>query len=268
MLPTLHAIERSCTRVQGSLTQILLIDPADLEELPDYFLIPNVEALNFKSGKSAWAFGKDRLRGRLEDNTATNESAGDYFEYVLTATVRNIRLDVEYLRMKLINRRIHVVVTYGDGLQRFIPYMRLSAAGDSGERTASRNQYTFKGVARLDRPATLVDTELSGATGGGAPDPGEGENLVTPVVITTSASTYIYEVAAGKLLTAIWVRSDAAQTVLVGTSAGGDQLGGPASLADNEPGLFGSNLLRPTTPTNIYFSGLAGNNTIEIWLLG
>jgi len=268
MLPTLHAIERSCTRVEGSLTQIILIDPDDLEELPDYFLIPNVEALNFKSGKSAWAFGKDRLRGRLEDNTNTAEAGGDFFEYILTATVRNIRLDVEYLRMKLMNRRIHIVATYGDGLQRFLPYMRLSASGDSGERTASRNQYTFKGVARLDRPASLVDTELSGSIGGGVPDPGEGESLVTPVVITTTDPTYIYEVAAGKLVTAIWIRSDAAQTVQIGTSAGGNQLGGPGTFASNEPGLFGSNLLRPTTPTNIYFSGLVGNNTIEIWLLG
>lgn len=268
MLPTLHAIERSCTRVPGSLTQIILIDPDDLEELPDYFLIPNVEALNFKSGKSAWAFGKDRLRGRLEDNTNTNEPGGDYFEYILTATVRNIRLDVEYLRMKLINRRIHLVVTYGDGLQRFIPYMRLTAAGDSGERTASRNQYTFKATARIDRPAPLVDTALSGSIGGGVPDPGDGESTVTPVVISTSSPTYIYSVPAGKLIAAIWIRSDAAQSPQIGTTSGGDELGGPVSLGSNEPGLFGSHLLRPTTPTNIYFSGMTGNNTIEIWLLG
>lgn len=268
MLPQLHSIERSCSRVPGALTEIILIDPADLEEIPDYFLLPNVAALNFKPGKSGWAFQHDRLRGRLEDNTNTDQDAGDYIEYVLSCTVRNIRLDVEYLRMKLLNRRIHVVAKYGDGLQRFIPYMRLSAAGDSGERPTSRNQYTFRGLARLDKPAPLIDTELSGSIGGGAPTPSDPGSTVEPVVITTSASTYIYSVPAGKLLTAIWVRSDAGQTVQIGTSAGGDQLGGPATLSANEPALFGSNILRPTTNTNIYFSGLAGNNTIEIWLLG
>jgi hypothetical protein len=39
-------------------------------------------------------------------------------------------------------------------------------------------------------------------------------------------------------------------------------------LDANQPGLFGSNMLRPTAPTNIYFTGLQGSNTIEIWLLG
>ena len=267
MLPQLHSIERSCTRVQGAIHEIILIDPDDLEELPDYYLIPSVAELNFKPGKAAWVFQHDRLRGRLEDNTNTDNDNGDYFEYILTCTVRNIRLDVEYLRRKLINRRIHVVAKYGDGLQRFLPYMRLAAAGDSGERPATRNQYTFRGITRTDKPAPLIDTELSGSIGG-TPAPGDPESTVTPVVITTSDPTYIYELPEGKLLTAIWIRSDDAQTVLVGTSAGGDHLGGPATLTANEPALFGSNMLRPTTATNIYFSGLAGNNTIEIWLLG
>lgn len=267
MLPQLHSIERSCTRVQGAISEIILIDPDDLEEVPDYFIVPTVDELNFKPGKSGWVFQHDRLRGRLEDNTNTDQDAGDYFEYILTCTVRNIRLDVEYLRMKLINRRIHVVAKYGDGLQRFLPYMRLSAAGDSGERLASRNQYTFRGIARTEKPAPLIDTELSGSIGG-TPTPTDPDSTVTPVVIITSASTYTYTVPADKLLAAIWVRSDAGQTVQIGTSSGGDELGGPATLASNEPALFGSHLLRPTTNTNIYFSGLAGNNTIEIWLLG
>src|SRR5690606_32232471 len=126
-------------------------------------------------------------------------------------------------------------------------------------------QYSFRGICRTAKPAPLIDTELSGSIGGGAPDPGEGESTVTPVVITTSASTYTYTVPADKLVAAIWVRSDAGQTVQIGTTSGGDELGGPATLTANEPALFGSHLLRPTTNTNIYFSGLAGNNTIEIW---
>lgn len=265
MLPQLHALERSCTRVPGALYQILLIDPDDLEELPPYYLMPNVEELSFKSGKSAFAFQHDRLRGRLEDNTLTDADAGDVFEYTLTCTIRNIRLDVEYLRAKLINRRIHVVCKYGDGTQRFLPFVRLSAAHDSGEVISARNQYTFRGFMRLDRPAPLIDTALAG---GGEPiQPGAPTPAVAIESISTSASSYTFQVPAGKLLTAIWIRSTQAQTPRIGTTNGGEELG-TNYLGANDPGLFGSNMLRPTTDTNIYFTGLAGTNTIEIWLLG
>lgn len=266
MLATLHAIERSCTRVPGSIKTIVLIDPNDLQTLPPYFQVPNVAGLSFKSGKSAWAFRHDRFRGRLEDTTNTDNEAGDFFEYTLTATIRNIRLDVEWLRAKLINRRIHIVATYADGTQRFLPYARLSATGDSGESLTARNQYTFRAVCRLDRPAPLVNTVIPG-TPGEPGDPEEPQSFVTPVIINTSASSYTYQVPAGKLLTAIWVRSTQAQNISIGTSNEGEELG-MGSLGANEPGLFGSNMLRPTVPTNIYFTGLVGSNTIEIWLLG
>lgn len=266
MLATLHAIERSCTRVPGSIKQIVLIDPDDLEQTPPYYQVPNVAAISFKSGKSAWAFRHDRFRGRLEDTTNTDNEAGDYFEYTLTATVRNIRLDVEWLRAKLINRRIHLVATYADGTQRFLPFVRLSAAGDSGESQAARNQYTFRAVCRLDRPAPLIHATITGTPGEGG-DPTVPESTVTPVTINTTAAAYTYQVPAGLLLSAIWIRSNQAQTVRIGTTNGGEQLG-MNYLGANEPGLFGSNMLRPTAPTNIYFTGLQGDNTIEIWLLG
>jgi len=266
MLATLHAIERSCTRVPGSIKQIVLIDPDDLEEIPPYYQVPNVVGLSFKSGKSAWAFRHDRFRGRLEDTTNTDNDAGDYFEYTLTAALRNIRLDVEWLRAKLINRRIHIVATYADGTQRFLPYARLSATGDSGESLTARNQYTFRAVCRLDRPAPLVNTVIAGLPGE-VGDPEPPEEFVVPITINTSEEDYVYEIAAGKLLTAIWIGGNEAQTVSIGTTNGGDELGS-SYLDAYQPGLFGSNMLRPTVPTNIYFTGLQGDNTIEIWLLG
>jgi hypothetical protein len=220
MLPTLHALERSCTRVPGAIKQIVLIDPDDLEELPAYYLLPNVAGLSFKSGKSAWAFRHDRFRGRLEDTTNTDSEAGDYFEYTLTATVRNIRLDVEWLRAKLMNRRIHAVATYANGTQRFLPWIRISAAGDSGESLTARNQYTFRGVCRLDRPAPLIDAVIEG-TPGEPGDPAPPTEFVTPVTINTTDAAYTYQVPAGVLLTAIWIRSNQAQTVLIGTTNGG-----------------------------------------------
>lgn len=265
MLPQLHAIERQCSRIPGALKQIVLIDPDDLQELPDYYVLPNVAELLFKPGKTAFTFQHDRANGRLEDTQTTDNRAGDIFEYTLSCTIRNIRLDVDYLRAKLINRRIHVVATYQDGSQRFLPYMRLSSGSDSGESRSARNGYSFKGVARLHRPAVFIAAEITG--GGDVPDTGT-TPAVSPVSISTSASTYTYLVPAGKLVTAIWVKSDASQEVQVGTTSGGWEIGGPAAADAGDPIIFGSNLLRPETSTPIYFSGLAGNNTIEIWLLG
>jgi len=266
MLPTLHALERSCSRIPGAIKQIVIIDPDDLIGVPAYYLIPNVNDLSFKTGKSAWAFRHDRFRGRLNDNTITDDEAGDFFEYTLTATVRNIRLDVEWLRAKLMNRRVHAVATYANGAQRFLPWIRLSAASDSGDSPTARNQYSFRGVCRMDRPAPFINAIIEGTPGepGDYQPPTQGAG---PDVINTSAQSYTYKVPAGRLVTAIWILSNQAQTVQIGLAPGGEELG-MIELLPNEPGLLGSNILRPITDTNIYFTGLQGSNTIEVWLLG
>lgn len=63
------------------------------------------------------------------------------------------------------------------------------------------------------------------------------------------------------------VKSASDQTVSLGTSAGGEELGGPAFIPGNSYGLLGDNNLRTIVPTTIYLSGLAGTNTIEVWTL-
>jgi hypothetical protein len=83
----------------------------------------------------------------------------------------------------------------------------------------------------------------------------------------TGGATFTYQVPAGKMLKAIYVKSSAAMTVRVGTSAGGDQLVQDVSTGAGQYALLGENFLYAETITPIYFSGLAGNSVIKIYLL-
>lgn len=82
-----------------------------------------------------------------------------------------------------------------------------------------------------------------------------------------AGTTFTYQVPAGKLLKAIYVKSDASMTFKVGTSAGGEQLIQPTTTGAGQYALLGENLLYAEELTPIYFSGLAGNSTIKIYLL-
>ena len=58
-----------------------------------------------------------------------------------------------------------------------------------------------------------------------------------------------------------------AQTVVLGSTPGGEELGGPVDLTALQTWVGTGNVL-PSTGYTIYFSGLTGNNTIKLWLLG
>lgn len=83
----------------------------------------------------------------------------------------------------------------------------------------------------------------------------------------TGGNTYTYNVPAGKMLKAIYVKSTAAMTFRVGTSANGDQLVQDVSTGAGQYALLGENFLYAETITPIYFSGLSGNSVIKIYLL-
>lgn len=270
----LHAVERACRRKAGRLKEILLIDPNDLQTQPVWYLLPTIDDLDFKSGKAPFLFQSDHLTARLTDTTDVSTKHGDFFTYTLNATVRNQRLDIEYLRAKLMHRTVHVAATDHGGYQRFLPHMRLTAKADTGSRILDRNEYQFTGTCRLYKPAPALNATLTaiggssgGSTGGGTTPPGSSGG-VAPVVITTSASSYTYTVPAGKLLVGISVKGTDNQTVWAGTSAGGFELGGPIDVLAGEWQTFGAAMRRFNSSTPIYLSGLTGTNTIEVWLLG
>lgn len=264
----LHAIERACQRVPGSLKKISIVDPADLATPAKWNVSQSLDNLDFLPGKSAYIFEKDLLSGRLEGETDTGSIAGDFFNYRLTATVRAIRPTVESFRAKLVNRRVHIVATYQDDLQRLVPYMRLSARDDSGAQWGDRQGYTFNGSGRLLMPGPGIGGNIEeGGTGGGS-DPTPAPGGVDPIVIATTGSTYTYLIQPGKWLVGIELRSDTDQTVSVGLTPGGDEFGGTMDMVALQPWTIQGNSIPTFNSTNIYFSGLAGSNTIKLWLLG
>ena len=270
MFADLHAIRKACLNPPPGLKAVAMIDPLDLESDPAWHIVPAISELTFKPGKAAYAFEADNLTARLSDNTDIASLSGDSIAYVFRASVRGISASVEWLRAKLMNRRIHLVVTYQDDTRRFLPYIRLKASGDSGDRSAA-NGYAFEGLLKLSKPApyfTGVLEVIGGSGGGGGSIPPGSSSVsdaeVVRLPVSTSAATLTQSIPEGVLLIAIWVRSTADQSVSIGLTAGGDELGGPQDLAADEAFNF-AQALRTTAATDIFLSGLDGSNSVEFW---
>lgn len=268
MFAPIHAIESACRQNVPALKNILLVDPYDLQVQPSWWLLPNFESLQFKESRGALELGHNLLSGRLVER-ATDTPQGELYELALSAEVRNVRLEVEYLRAKLRNRRIHVVATYRNGLQRFIPNMRLLATGDSGDRS-NKNGYQFQGTARMFRPAPFVDSPPPVITGIVIPPavnpPSEGGSVSVTQVTTTSPS-YVFTLPVGKLLLCVFIKSTAGQTVNIGTTAGDYDLTGPVEITAGQWAILGDNIWHADTATPIYISGLAGTNTLKFYVI-
>lgn len=265
----LNAVEKICRHIGGGLKALVLIDPNDVASIAPYYLLPSIQIVVLKAGKSAWAFNFDRKAASLRDTTGTDDPAGDVIDYRLSARVKNYRLSVQYLRAKLLNRRVHVAVTYQDDTQVFLKNMRLTAGHNSDDSRSGLNAYTFLGALRLPRPAPLLETVIIGSETPVDLPTSSVIGSVQIITIETTDSTAEYTVPAGSLLVAIYMLGDEDETVSVGLAGGDSDINGmPTDVAADVPYLVGSNLLVAEVDTVIYFTGLAGSNTIEIWLLG
>lgn len=266
---TIHAVTKACQKLASGLKALAIIEPADLAAQPVWYLEPTIDSLSFLPDKAAYAFEPNNLTARLTDRTITGDRHGDRFEYNLQAFVSGTLPEIELYRAKIRNRRYHVVATYQDDRQRFLPFMRLSADGDSGDRS-NKNGYAFTGTMRMHRPAPYLN-ETFDVIGGPYVPPGGGgsDGSATLVSITTTDDSYIYSVPADKWIDGIEVRSTDAQTLSIGTSPGGDDLSGmPVPLTDLQAYVLNGGILDTFSPQTLYFSGLEGSNTIRIWLLG
>lgn len=266
----IHGIAKICKRNEGSILQVALIDPSDLSVQPDWGILPNLAsgAISFKPGKAAYLLSIDFKPAGLSDDTDTKQLNGDVINVSLSFRVRNIRVEVDFLRAKLLNRRVHILVTLRDGQKIFYPLMRMAWKAVSGESPGQYQGYNVTAVAQYASIPPQYQGTLSLVGGNPTPPPAPpSAPEVTTTTITSSSSNYTLSIPAGKLLVAVVVRSNAAQTVQLGTSPGGAELGGPVDLSANTP-LTMETVLRPFVNTNIYLSGLSGTNTIEIWQLG
>ena len=269
MLPQLHHIRRACPRVVGGLKTLKLVDPRDLNNSLETFLIPNIAELDFKPGKSAWTFQQDRFSGSLISDPETGDAAGDYHTWRLAATIRTVRLEVEYLRSKLMNRRVHVVATYLDGFQQIVPFMHLSAGSSSGKKPTDPNGYNFNGISKTLQIVPAIAAPLVIDTGSGYPIPAPpAPSGFEPIVVTITDSSFSYTIPSAMWLLGWEVRSDSDQTVSLGTTLGGNQIDGPVSIAALAVWVGNGNSLQTFTTKTIHFAGLAGTNTIKLWIIG
>lgn len=264
----LHSIAEAC-RVPGGIKQIQFADPNDLTEQPTWNIGTSTE-LSFKPGKAAISMVPDQRSARLDGDHETGNVAGDFFSYRFECRVKSIRATVESLRAKIVGRRIHLVATYQDGVRRLVPYMRLAINDQSGTRRFDKQGYLITGTTRLLMPGPDVAGNITATeppVGGGGTTPpvtGAGAEIIT---ITTTESTYAYLLESGKWLVGWELRSSSAQTVSVGYTSGGEELGGPVSLSPLQAFVGQGNMIPTFDDTNIYFSGLVGNNTIKLWVL-
>lgn len=245
----LHDIERSCGKPPGGIRDIGLIDPDDITSL---------EPLVFKSGKRIWLYQQNRFTGLLKSKQTDNSPHGDTLDYTLTAFVRGLRGEVDLLVHRLLNRRIHILVTYWSGEQKMMRYARALTDHDSGRYPGSRIGYTLTATTRHIIPATLLGGTIT------LPN----IDTAMTIQISTTGSTYSYTVPAGRWLENIFVKSDSDQAVSVGRSSGAGDITDALPMTAGEYTLITGTLLYAETDTTIYFSGLEGSNSIKILLLG
>lgn len=265
---SLHSVARAC-RVPGGVKALEFADPNDLVTQPTWNIGQSTE-LDFKPGKSAIYIETDYRTTRLNGDHDVSNQAGDFFSYKLDGRVRSIRATVESLRAKIIGRRIHCIATYMDDVRRLVPYMRLAIGDDSGTRRNDKQGYNIQGTTRLLMPGPDVGgniTVTEPPVGGGGTTPpvvGAGAQIVT---ITTNEPNYAYLLEAGNWLVGWELRSTTAQAPSLGYTAGGTELGGPIPLEPLQTWVGQGNMIPTFDDTNIYFSGLAGTNTIKLWIL-
>lgn len=198
--------------------------------MPEQSCIPNVGEITLLESKTAYTITFVRDSARLVDRTNTGNEAGDTFEYTLTFSLKEIRLDVEWLRAKLANRRVHAVVTYRTGLMRLLTNLRTAAEGDSGDRIGSRNGYNFSMTTSLAAPAPMIDSAPSGDGSGGIDIPTAPPGLTIGQDITAPGGTI--SIPAGKLVHAIIVTPAASDnTVTIGTTLAGDEVMSEETIA-------------------------------------
>lgn len=90
-------------------------------------------------------------------------------------------------------------------------------------------------------------------------------NELKAIVLTTSASSVSAVLPAGVILEKVRIKSNAVQTVNIGITPGGSEIYPGDATAANQVAIIVLDYDIEAV-TTVYFSGLAGNNLIKIYL--
>ena len=86
--------------------------------------------------------------------------------------------------------------------------------------------------------------------------------------VTIATADHSYVIPDRRMMIAYELVGTAAQTVSLGTTALGSELGGPIALLANQNWVSVGAVLPSIGAQTLYFSGMTGTNNIKIWILG
>jgi len=201
---TLSDIQRWCGAAAGGLKKVQLIRPEDVESLPRTACLTSIPNIALKSGASAYDISFDRQTGRFTEQQVIDDRAGDYFNRTISFQVRRDRVAVLQNVRALMNQRVHVVAYDRNEQYLYLPWMRLAALRDSGQRYSDVHRASFQLRGRFTEPARFFASS-PGLTGGeevtpSAPSQGnnntvwykqEFTNMQTNVLVWTQNGGYV-----------------------------------------------------------------------------
>lgn len=87
-------------------------------------------------------------------------------------------------------------------------------------------------------------------------------------IIVTDQAYYAFTVPPGKMLSGWEMRGDAVQEIKVGWTAYGSEIAPPTPMLPGQS-VAGAAISNSTSTQHVvYFTGMAGTNTIKLWLIG
>ncbi len=86
--------------------------------------------------------------------------------------------------------------------------------------------------------------------------------------MVTDQSFFSFSVPAGKMLLGWEMRGDAVQEVSVGWTPYGTEIAPPTPMLPSVPAAGKANNNSSAAAHVVYFAGMEGTNTIQLWLLG
>ena len=168
----LVTIEKACGDHNG-IKKVFLILPEDVRsETPQYGVIPMTSMPQLIEGKALYSVAFDRMTARYVEKKNTANRAGDLYDAALTFTVKKCRIELDTLSTLLLNRRVHALLVYQNGVVKYVKNLREEDEADSGDRS-TRDQYSFRFFTKFLRKAKSVAGVLPPEITGFVPGAGD-----------------------------------------------------------------------------------------------
>jgi len=157
----LRDIEKWCGVNNAGIREINLIVPSDVYTAPAQYYTPNLDgSIELVSGAQVYNIAFDRRSASFTEKLITNERFGDYYQQTLQFSIRRDRVEVADLIERMRNRRVHVLYTDKNGLQKFVRNMRAAPETQTGAAPSDRNGSLFQFVGQSEKKAPFMNQEI------------------------------------------------------------------------------------------------------------